>query len=350
MRHVVRSTRLVLFLILVISLMPAAALAASTATIDFEGLSEGHIVSSVSSGSGISGDSIPGTVSVQGQNNNLGAMTNAAIIFDSTCTGGCTGGDPDLEFPAQGNTLIVAENLVDANNDGLVDDPDDAAVFGARLYFNFSSFGPGAVTAESLWVGDTEEGGTIELFDANQALITTIPIPNLADHQATTLNIGAEGVTHLLITLFGSGAFDDLVISVPGDEPGNGGGGGTEGCTPGYWKQSHHLDSWTATGFSPNQTLESVFDMPDTLKMDNTTLQQALAGGGGPGVQGAAKILMRAAVASLLNSAHPDVDFTLATNQVITDVNAVLASAHRATMLDLASDLDTDNNLGCPLN
>jgi hypothetical protein len=32
-----------------------------------------------------------------------------------------------------------------------------------------------------------------------------------------------------------------------------------QGCTPGYWKQRHHLDSWMPTGFSPDQTVVSVF-------------------------------------------------------------------------------------------
>ncbi len=31
------------------------------------------------------------------------------------------------------------------------------------------------------------------------------------------------------------------------------------------------------------------------------------------------------------------------------DVDAALATVDRATMLDLAEDLDDDNNLGCPL-
>lgn len=32
-----------------------------------------------------------------------------------------------------------------------------------------------------------------------------------------------------------------------------------EGCTPGYWKTCQHLDSWLLTGFSVNQTFNSVF-------------------------------------------------------------------------------------------
>jgi hypothetical protein len=125
---------------------------------------------------------------------------------------------------------------------------------------------------------------------------------------------------------------------------------GGEGCTPGYWK--NHEDSWPATGYYTGQSLESVFDLPDALGYDNVTLHNALKFGGGPGVQGGARILLRAAVASLLNSAHPGVDFAMTTADVIADVNAALASGSRATMISLAGDLDDANNAleGCPLN
>jgi hypothetical protein len=122
--------------------------------------------------------------------------------------------------------------------------------------------------------------------------------------------------------------------------------GGGEGCTPGYWKQDQHFDSWVF--YTPGQTLESVFNMPDALGMDNTTLLQALQGGGGKGVQGAAKILMRAATAALLNS--QGVNFGQTSAQVIASVNAALASNDRPTMIALAADLDAQNNAGCPLN
>ena len=123
-----------------------------------------------------------------------------------------------------------------------------------------------------------------------------------------------------------------------------------QGCTPGYWRQSQHLDSWVSTGFVPNQTLESVFNVPDSFGLDNSTLRQALSFGGGSGTTGGARILLRAAVASLLNSAHPNVSYPRTTAEVIADVNATLASNNRSTMLTLASELDADNNLGCPLN
>jgi uncharacterized repeat protein (TIGR01451 family) len=118
-----------------------------------------------------------------------------------------------------------------------------------------------------------------------------------------------------------------------------------EGCTPGFWK--NHLQAWV--GFSPNQTLESVFDVPNSFGLDNNTLLQALSFQGGSGTVGAARILLRAAVAALLNAAHPGIDYPRTVAEVIADVNAALASGNRATMLTLATELDTDNNLGCPI-
>ena len=117
---------------------------------------------------------------------------------------------------------------------------------------------------------------------------------------------------------------------------------GDDGCTPGYWK--NHLRSWT--GYSPSATLTSVFG-PNAL---DGTLQDGLGFGGGSGVTGAKRILLRAAVAALLNAAHGNVDYTRTTTQVITAVTSALDSNNRETMLTLASSLDRDNNLGCPLN
>jgi hypothetical protein len=121
-----------------------------------------------------------------------------------------------------------------------------------------------------------------------------------------------------------------------------------EGCTPGYWKQAHHLDSWQ--GYSPNQNLESVFDVPDSYGLDNRTLLQALSFRGGSSNAAAARILLRAATAALLNSANSDVDYPLTSAEVLAAVNAALASNNRQTMLRLARQLDDYNNNGCPLN
>ncbi len=124
---------------------------------------------------------------------------------------------------------------------------------------------------------------------------------------------------------------------------------GDEGCTPGYWK--NHTDSWPPTGYSTGQTVQSVFSAamayPD---QGSASLLEALDFGGGPGVTGGVKVLLRAAVAALLDASHPGVDYPRTTASVISSVNTALASGSRDAMLTLANSLDADNNQGCPLN
>ncbi len=123
---------------------------------------------------------------------------------------------------------------------------------------------------------------------------------------------------------------------------------GGDGCTPGYWK--NHLDSWEETAYEPEDIVSTVFSAAGGLEAGNATLEEALRFGGGGGIAGASRILLRAAVASLLNASHPDVSFGRTAADVIDDVNDALASGHRRTMLTLATTLDNENNSGCPLN
>lgn len=178
------------------------------------------------------------------------------------------------------------------------------------------------------------------------------------DSDTIVVNIPA-GITSTTVQLFSAPPNqnpDSLLwtlgaLRVPLPQPPGGGGGGEGdfGCTPGYWK--NHTDSWAGTGYSPSQTTGSVFSGASAFpSLASQTLLQSLQGGGGPGTLGAAKILLRAAVAALLNAAHSDVDYPRTTAEILADVNAALTSNNRDTMLELAGGLDSDNNLGCPLN
>jgi hypothetical protein len=119
---------------------------------------------------------------------------------------------------------------------------------------------------------------------------------------------------------------------------------GTEGCTPGYWKQPQHFDSW------PVDTTTTLADagFVGTGHDASTTLLQALSFQGGPTIQDAKDILLRIAAAAYLNSLS--VDYPLSSADVVSMVNAALATNDRETILDLAETLDAENNLGCPLN
>jgi hypothetical protein len=122
-----------------------------------------------------------------------------------------------------------------------------------------------------------------------------------------------------------------------------------EGCTPGYWKQSQHFDSWM--GYTPTDLFATVFGESVTINysdggkpqpVTNPTLLQALGANGG-GVNA----LARHAVAALLNSSNTNVDYPLTTAAVIgmvTDAlpNGDIAGAH--------TTFATNNELGCPLN
>ncbi|WP_153397734.1 hypothetical protein [Ornithinicoccus halotolerans] len=127
---------------------------------------------------------------------------------------------------------------------------------------------------------------------------------------------------------------------------------GMEGCTPGYWK--NHTDSWEET--TPAHLVQNLYSSAPS-SVAGLTLEQALAGGGGRGVDGASTILARAAVAAWLNAAHEGLGYPwrrFATglegrDHLVATVNAAFASGDRATMLALAERLDADNNLGCPL-
>jgi cysteine-rich repeat protein len=119
-----------------------------------------------------------------------------------------------------------------------------------------------------------------------------------------------------------------------------------EGCTPGYWK--NHTEDWV--GYAPTDTVGSVFTVPGSFSvLAGDSLHAALSYPGGPGSLGAARILLRAGVAALLNEAHPNVDYSV--SGVIGLVNAALATGDRSTMLALAGLLDSANNDGsCNVN
>jgi hypothetical protein len=124
---------------------------------------------------------------------------------------------------------------------------------------------------------------------------------------------------------------------------------GDQGCTPGYWK--NHTDSWPAAGYSPSQSIQSVFASAAAYPaIGSASLLDGLGFSGGSGVEGGARNLMRAAVAALLDSSHPGVSYPRTPAAVISSVDAALATGDRDSMLSLASSLDADNNLGCPLN
>jgi len=350
-----------LLLLVSLALTPAI-LTAQVATIDFEGIPAGTILSTVDATS-LGGP--VGPIGVSGTKPSTGA-TNVALVFDSANP---TGNDFDLGTPnedfggpgigdagelgqpnqndtALGKILVLAENLVDGNGNGLIDDPDDADEEDMVLAFDFtgisspnpvSSVSVLSVTAIDLQQAEGELPATIFLYDGANALIASFPIGDTGNNGVKVIDTGAPGVgtggvARMEIVLQGSGGIDSIVLLT--EEPPPGGG---EGCTPGFWRQAHHFDSWV--GFLPGNDYETVFGVDACFT--KTLYGAVIQGGGGE------KALGRHAMAALLNASSDDVDYDYTVAQVIQLVQDAYVSGDFEGAKD---DLEDANEAGCPLN
>ena len=163
------------------------------------------------------------------------AMTSygTPIAFDSSNP---TGGDWDLGTPnqafggpgvgsgggpgpyqndwEQGNLLIVAENTIDANGDGYVDNPDDNAGGG---WFVFSYDQPTCVFGTTIIDTDANETTPDLLqFAPNGSQIAWVNTPVTGGNGVTVITYEYCGVDHSMFDIYGSGAFDDIQVCVGG--------------------------------------------------------------------------------------------------------------------------------------
>jgi len=234
--------------------------ASAQETIDFEGLVEGQVVSSVF------GDGGFGPVTVTGSNLQNSPGVNAAVIFDSYCIGGCTGNDRDLGSPnvafggpglglgggpgafqndsALGNILIVHERpteIVDIQPGlpGVINPDDENGATTIVLDF------PEPVTIYQFTIIDREsnESQNIELIGEGGVMLGMFSSPATGDNGVATVvtdaglaGAGTAGVVQLVMTHKGSGGLDNIVFLPPPPPPG--------GCsyTQGFWKT--HPEAW----------------------------------------------------------------------------------------------------------
>jgi hypothetical protein len=119
---------------------------------------------------------------------------------------------------------------------------------------------------------------------------------------------------------------------------------GGEGCTPGYWKQTHHFDSWVPTGYATGDSYDAIFGVSSTKHW--TLLSALKAKGGGENA------LARHAVAALLNASSPAVDYYYYTAEVISLVQHAYESGDYEGVKNLleAQNEEEQNLYGCPLN
>ncbi len=120
-----------------------------------------------------------------------------AMIFDSANP---TGGDFDLSSETQGNVLIISE-------DGDSSDPDDE-MFGGTIRFEWDSL-VNVENADFLDIG--QDGGTVELFGIDGALIQSFEIPNLGNDSEQVLTLGVSDVARMDVNFANSGAVASLM-------------------------------------------------------------------------------------------------------------------------------------------
>jgi hypothetical protein len=286
--------------------------------LDFAGLPKGTLLNEQYAADGIHISAIAN----EGRPNQL-------IVFDSDTPGGP---DPDLKAGI-GNLAIIPEHLDDPNGDGLVDVPNDSIRGGTQIY----TFDHERVV-NSFVIVDIDHGVAkshyASAFDGSGNLLVKVPIIIGTDGNVQTVQVNAQGVRRLEITYRDSAGVTDIDLGCPPRPPGGG-----EGCTPGYWKQEQHFDSWT-NPYDPGDAFSAHFENA----FPGMTLLEVLKQGGG-----GLDALGRHTVAALLNSANSGVDYAFSPATVKASFNDVYPGT-KTEYETLKNQFAAQNERGCPLN
>lgn len=254
---------------------------------------------------------------------------NQLIVFDADAP---WTPDPDL-MAAGGNLAIIPEHLIDDDLNGLVDVPNDSIRGGTQIYtFDHER------TVGSFTIVDIDHGVPAShyasAFDGSGNLIVKVPIIIGADGNVQNVDVNASGVRRLEITYRDSSGVTAMDLGCPPEPPGGG-----EGCTPGYWKQEQHFDSWR-NPYDPNDSFNTYFE---NAFGDMTLLEVLKQGGGGLNALG------RHTVAAMLNSASGGVDYAYSPAAVIASFDAVYPGT-KGDYETLKNQFAGENERGCPLN
>jgi hypothetical protein len=176
----------------------------------------------------------------------------------------------------------------------------------------------------------------IAFFQPGQISVIEASAAGICDGGGSVMNTAnASGTGYFSNT--GVQASDDAWVKC-GDEP------PLQGCTPGYWKQSDHFDSWPIP-YLPSTKFSAVFGDVIAVRTGGTTwvtdptLLQALRARGGS-LDAAA----RHVVAALLNSGS--VEYNLSAAEVI----SLWDATYPGDVEEMKNRLAIYNEQGCPLN
>lgn len=144
--------------------------------------------------------------------NNVPTHPHKCILFDSSMP---TAGDEDLMTPGTGTgndeplgrVLIIAENDVDADMDGLVDVPDDENDGGT---FSFAFDQPVTFCGFDIIDVDAAEGVLVRAFDSGGVEVGTTFVAPLDDNNVQSIGVTFESTSLVTIAMTGSAALGNL--------------------------------------------------------------------------------------------------------------------------------------------
>jgi len=159
------------------------------------------------------------------QTHNSSRQHDAAIAFDTL---NYTGGDRDLRTDSgrygvgndqeRGMVMIIAEDVVDQNNDGYVDDPDDEGRRPAGYFdfmFDMLIDGGGVVMLD---IENQGEPGSVDFYLGGSLLGESINFQALGDNSIERLNWSGFEYDMMRVNLGGSGAVAEVSAN-PVPEP-----------------------------------------------------------------------------------------------------------------------------------
>ncbi len=280
--------------------------------IDFDGLSHGDN-HAIISGYLLSNFGI--NLEIEGFNG-----IDESIIYDSNYMGPeVTGFDFDLEDPLVppdvnddvGNLLVMKETGSNQPNDS-----GDGGIIRFKSVDTMSYASIDVIDHDNN--GGTSVIKSFENFDCTGLIDTSDIVVPGGENTWQTVQINDDGVRCLEIFYEDSGGFTNLLLGCLGSFREK-----TEGCTPGFWKQPQHFDKWV--GYLTTDPVGSVFTQASSATSDKTLLE-ALNFMGGDDVEGAERILLRAAVAGILSASSPDVSYPSTVSEIITFLDLTVNS------------------------